>query len=552
MNTLLTRLIPSHLQYDPDKYRQARLLSGTAVVCTVCALAYAVVYIWAGNTIQIWILLASSAAMTALIVYFASTGNVSVAGNGLIAVIYAVLLSVCATTGGTTLTGVSVLAWSAIFPLLGFFLLGSQAGWFWGIATAGACTVVFSLSILGYEFANYISQDVSDWLSYAHIMGLISCILCVSLLFESSRRQAAQALVEEKASVEAARDESENRRQAIDALVAKYLTFVEQVAQGNLTQRLEVRSNDTDAEDLEHLLPLYVLGENMNTMVDGLAEMASQNREMVSGLAATASEILAATTQQLSAATEQDASINQTTTTVDQVRATVQQTADRADSVAETSRRSVEIGERGTQAVQDSVEGMQLIRDRVEGIAENILALSEKTQQIGEIIASVNGIAEQSKMLALNASIEASRAGEEGKGFAVVAMEVRSLAEQSREATEQVRQILNEIQQATNAAVMATEEGSKGVDAGMVQVEQAGQVIDELEQVIRNAAQAATQIAASTRQQTTGMDQLSAAMDTIRQASVQSQSSTQQAERSAQGLSKMAEQLLAIVERYRL
>ena len=94
--------------------------------------------------------------------------------------------------------------------------------------------------------------------------------------------------------------------------------------------------------------------------------------------------------------------------------------------------------------------------------------LSERTQQIGEIIDAVNALADQSKLLALNASIEAARAGEEGKGFAVVAMEVRQLAEQSRGATSRVRDILSEIQDATNMAVMVTEEGSKGAENGMV------------------------------------------------------------------------------------
>ena len=103
---------------------------------------------------------------------------------------------------------------------------------------------------------------------------------------------------------------------------------------------------------------------------------------------------------------------------------------------------------------------------RVDVIEENILALSERTQQIGEIIDTVNAIAAQSNMLALNAAVEAARAGEQGKGFAVVAEEVRDLADRSRQATAQVKAILSDVQRATNATGMATEEGKKGVDAG--------------------------------------------------------------------------------------
>jgi PAS domain S-box-containing protein len=210
-----------------------------------------------------------------------------------------------------------------------------------------------------------------------------------------------------------------------------------------------------------------------------------------------------------------EAMVQHATATVSEIQATVTQTAERAGSVAEMARHSVDVSQQGQQAVANSIEGMQLIRQRVESIADNILALSENTQKIGEIIASVNDVAEQSKLLALNASIEASRAGEEGRGFSVVAQEMRNLAEQSREATVHVRAILNEIQQATNSAVMATEEGAKGVDLGQSLIDQAGQTIQDLAAVIQDAAQAASEIAASTRQQSSGVEQLSAVMEDL-------------------------------------
>src|SRR5688572_32214034 len=186
---------------------------------------------------------------------------------------------------------------------------------------------------------------------------------------------------------------------------------------------------------------------------------------------------------------------------------------------------------------------MELIRRRVEDIADNILELSEHTQQIGEIIATVNNLADQSRMLALNASVEAARAGEEGRGFAVVAMEVRNLADQNRDATIQVREILGEIQRATNSAVMVTEEGSKGVDSGQQKVNSAGESINELAKAIEEAAMAAMQIAASTRQQTIGMDQLTGAMRTIKHATTETVSSTMQVESSVSRLREAAKRV---------
>jgi methyl-accepting chemotaxis protein len=188
----------------------------------------------------------------------------------------------------------------------------------------------------------------------------------------------------------------------------------------------------------------------------------------------------------------------------------------------------------------------------VEGIAENILGLSEQTQQIGMIIATVSDIAAQSNMLALNASVEAARAGEQGKGFAVVAMEVRSLAEQSRQATTQVEAILSDIQKATNLTVMATEEGSKGVEQGVVLSGQTGEMIKELGGVIAQSAGAAAQMVAGGQQQSSGIEQIALSMSNINQATVQSLASTRQAEKAAQDLNELARNLNEIVEQYQV
>jgi len=131
-----------------------------------------------------------------------------------------------------------------------------------------------------------------------------------------------------------------------------------------------------------------------------------------------------------------------------------------------TAQHSVDISRSGEQVITDSIISMAHIKSQVNSIAENILALSERTQQIGDIITTVNDIASQSNILALNAAVEAARAGEHGLGFGVVAEEVRNLAVQSRQATAQVRSILLDIQRAINTTVMVTEEGTKVVEKG--------------------------------------------------------------------------------------
>src|SRR3970282_14023 len=169
--------------------------------------------------------------------------------------------------------------------------------------------------------------------------------------------------------------------------------------------------------------------------------------------------------------------------------------------------------------------------------------LSEQSQTIGQIMASVEDLAAQSNLLAVNASIEAAKAGEHGKGFAVVAQEVKSLAEQSKQATAQVRAILNDIQKATSAAVMATEQGSKAVASGVKQSADAGESTGLLRDTMAEAAQAATQIAASSQQQLVGMDQVALAMENIKQATTQNVTSTKQTEVAAQNLHELGQKL---------
>ncbi len=283
-----------------------------------------------------------------------------------------------------------------------------------------------------------------------------------------------------------------------------------------------------------------------------LEHLINQITDAIHVLNSASMEIQAAATQQMASVTEQNATITQTAATVEQVRITAAETAQRAQIVASTSRDSMQVSDAGKRAVADTIEGMQLIRQRVDAIAHTILTLSESTQQIGEIIETVDQLADQLKLLALNASIEAARAGAEGRGFGVVALEVRQLAEQSRQATGRVAAILHEIQKTTNEAVMVTEQGSKGADQGLLLVEQAGAAIQKLTAVIEEAAQVAMQIAASTHQQTTGMDQLAQAMNQIRLVSSQTAASTNQTEQHVRELNEMAQALKETAARYEI
>jgi methyl-accepting chemotaxis protein len=287
-------------------------------------------------------------------------------------------------------------------------------------------------------------------------------------------------------------------------------------------------------------------------MTESLAHVASDTSGAINTIYSTIEQLQSAINNQSAGASEQAAAVNQTTASLDEIKAMAAQAMEKVQVLGETAERSRRESEQGGAAVEQAVAGMASIRERVEGIAHTILALSEQTQQIGEITSVVNNLAQQSKMLALNASIEAAKAGEAGKGFAVVAAEVRELAEQSQQSTAQVQKILQDIRHATDRAVMATEEGSKGVDIGMISVQRSGDAMKKLGEVVRETSIVSQQISAVVRQQFIGLEQVTSAMKEINKVTTQFVSSTQQSKESSAGLSQVAERLRDSVGVYKL
>lgn len=281
-----------------------------------------------------------------------------------------------------------------------------------------------------------------------------------------------------------------------------------------------------------------------------LREQARQIMESANILAAAAGDIVTAATQVAATATESASAVAQTSTTVAEVRQTVQTSSEKAKAVAAAARQTAEVSQAGKKSTEDSVQGMRHIRQQMDSIADSMVRLSEQTQAISQIISTVDDIAAQSNLLAVNAAIEAAKAGDQGRGFAVVAQEVRNLAEQSKLATSRVREILHDIQKATGAAVMATEQGSKAVESGVRQSAQAGESIVALAGSVNESAQAATQIAASNQQQLIGMEQVASAMENIKQSSAQSAASARHLEESARDLNALGQKLRDLTSLY--
>jgi methyl-accepting chemotaxis protein len=310
------------------------------------------------------------------------------------------------------------------------------------------------------------------------------------------------------------------------------------ISTGDLSAQLEPKG-ENDA-----------LGVAFQRMNQNLRTLIGEIQQGSSNLSSASSQILASATQQASGVTEQSAAIAQTTATVEEVKASADQAVDMAQTVNENAQAATRVAAAGVDAARAATDGMGDIRTRVSQMSQNILALSEQTQQIGEIITTVGDLADQSNLLALNAAIEAARAGEHGKGFAVVAQEIRLLAEQSKTATAQVRGILEEIQRATNTAVMTTEQGLKVADSGSASIERVVDTITELADVIQQSAYSAQLIGASVRQHSIGMEQIAAAMSNINTATMENLGSTRHTKTAAEELARLATRLRDLTAEY--
>ncbi|HUS04680.1 MAG TPA: CHASE3 domain-containing protein [Bryobacteraceae bacterium] len=323
--------------------------------------------------------------------------------------------------------------------------------------------------------------------------------------------------------------------------LAQFKEFVAKVGEGDLTQRSTVPRGDE----------LGDLAESLNTMVSGLKEVATQTRAATQNLTGAAAEILAAAQQQAASTGEQAAAVQQTNVTMQEISQSGVQISERARQVATAAEATSLASRSGVEAVRNTNLTMEGIRAQAEAVAENVISLSQKTQAVGDIIATVNDIAEQSHLLALNAAIEAAAAGEHGRSFSVVAGEIKNLADQSKTATVQVRSILGDIQRGINSSVMLTEEAVKRVDSGKEQAGVAARTIIDMSENIQQSVQAFQQIVAGTNQQQIGFEQITRAIKEIGQASHQTASSTGQLERAASHLAALGQQLRKSVDRYR-
>jgi methyl-accepting chemotaxis protein len=332
-------------------------------------------------------------------------------------------------------------------------------------------------------------------------------------------------------------------QQAQDSLqrgITDLLNMINQVARGDLTIRGKV-TNDA----------LGNVVDSVNFMLDNFTKLLERVRKAAIDVSGSANQILDAADDMTAGATQQDQEITNTSSAVEELTVSMKQVSNNAEASAEAARRALDAAEQGNRAVSDTLEGMQRIRASVQATAKKIKSLGDRSLEISEIINVINDITEQTNLLALNAAIEAARAGEAGRGFAVVADEVRKLAEHSRSATKDIAALIKAIQAETNEAVVVMEEGTREVEVGAGLADQAGKALEAISSVVRQSAELVQEISLASKQQVRGTEGVANAMQIISSITRQTTQGARQTASTVGNMVRLSEQLNEALAQFR-
>ncbi len=280
-------------------------------------------------------------------------------------------------------------------------------------------------------------------------------------------------------------------------------------------------------------------------VLTGVGSMLDHATRVNSDIRALTAEVLAATEEQASGAAQQAAAVTETSATVEELAQTSKQIADNSGAVVGVAERTLASAEEGMESLDDTKAGIEEIRQSTQQSSDRILALGERSQEIGRVLTIIDDIAEQTKILALNAAIEAARAGEAGKGFAVVAEEIRKLADSVTESTQEIGRVVREIQTSTSQLIMSTERAAKKVDEGGLLALSTADSLDKIVSQVEETTDAAKQISIATQQQRTASDQVVLSMKEVAQVSQQAAETSRQIAAAMTDLNGLADSLLS-------
>jgi twitching motility protein PilJ len=370
-------------------------------------------------------------------------------------------------------------------------------------------------------------NEIYSQIGYA--LGLFSILLLALLIMIIARGS--------RSSLQELREQNEKNQRAI----LRLLDEMTNLADGDLSTHTTVTEDITGA-----------IADSVNYSIDAL-------RDLVGTINNTANQVRSAVrktqnmTGELAEASDAQArQITAASSAVTKISKSMSQVSQRASDSAEVARKSVSIAHQGGETVRQTIDGMETIREQIQETSKRIKRLGESSQEIGDIVSLITEISDQTNILALNAAIQASMAGEAGRGFAVVADEVQRLAERTGDATKQIEALVKTIQADTNEATVSMEQSTANVVKGAKLTENAGSALDRIEQVSMNLAQRILEISEATRTQAQDSVQITETMDVIQEITAKTSEGSNKASSSIGELSAMVREMQNSVAGFKL